>query len=88
MESISRKPSSAYCTRFGTIAVELGYLDRKMLMQAIDEQVTDDLDGRPHRILGAICFDKGWMTPGEIDTVLNRMFSSKAKHEVFHLAAS
>jgi len=88
MENLTQKHFSAYCTRFGTIAVELGYLDREKLMQAIDEQITDNLNGQPHRILGAICFYHGWMTPSEIDTVLNTMFSNQTKHEVFHLVAS
>jgi len=63
-----------YCVRFGKIAVENGYLDAEQLQQALCEQVADNLADRPHRVLGAICFDHGWMTPGEIDAVLNLMF--------------
>ncbi len=69
----------AYCSRFGIIAVELGFISREQLMQALDEQVGDDLNRRSHRVLGAICFDRGWMTPQQIDIVLNTMFKARVK---------
>jgi len=77
MVNLHRKYSGPYCSRFGTIAVELGYLSRQQLLQALDEQVDEDLNRRPHRVIGAICFDHGWMTPGEIDRVLNAMFVAR-----------
>ena len=79
MPNPHRKYSGPYCSRFGTIAIELGYLSRQQLMQALDEQVDDDLGRRPHRVVGAICFDHGWMTPTEIDKVLNAMFKARNK---------
>lgn len=88
MENPHRKYSGPYCSRFGTIAVALGYLTRSQLMHGLDIQVDDDLSGRPHRVIGAISFDQGWMTPSEIDLVLNGMFQAKKDHGVFHLAAS
>ena len=63
-----------YCARFGVIAVELGFLQAEQLQQALREQVEDNLAQRPHRVLGAICFDHGWMTPVQIEEVLNQMF--------------
>ncbi|WP_020678250.1 hypothetical protein [Geopsychrobacter electrodiphilus] len=63
-----------YCQRFGKIAVDRGYLLAEQLQQALREQVDDDLVERPHRVLGAICFDHGWMSPRQIDEVLNLMF--------------
>ena len=77
MPNPHRKYTGPYCSRFGTIAIELGYLSRQQLMQALDEQVDDDLSRRPHRVVGAICFDHGWMTPAEIDKVLNAMFKAR-----------
>ncbi len=88
MENLQRKNFGPYCSRFGTIAIELGYLNRQQLMQALDEQVDDDLSGRPHRVVGAICFDHGWMTPGEIDKVLNAMFAARNKPNGLRLIAS
>ena len=63
-----------YCSRFGTLAVTHGYLVAEQLQQALREQVDDNLSDRPHRVIGAICFDHGWMTPIQIEEVLNLMF--------------
>jgi len=66
-----------YSFRFGKVAVESGYLTPAQLHQALGEQIEDDLEDRPHRVLGAICFDHGWMTPAQIEEVLNTMFKKK-----------
>lgn len=79
MANLQAKPTTDYCTRFGSIAVEQGFITAEQLKLALDEQVNDDLAGRPHRVIGAICFTHGWMTPQQIDTVLNRLFQSRAK---------
>ncbi len=81
MKSQSRKHTGPYCSRFGTIAVELKFIDIAQLKQALDEQVEDDLSGRPHRVIGAICFSHGWMTPEQIDTVLNHMFKVRVMRD-------
>lgn len=70
-----------YCSRFGKIAVENGFLSVEQLQQALCEQVDDNLANRPHRVIGAICFDHGWMTPQQIDEVLNQMFSNHQQSE-------
>jgi len=63
-----------YCPRFGQLAVEMGFVTTEQLKQGLAEQVDDNLASRPHRILGSIFFDQGWMTPGQVEAVLNRMF--------------
>ncbi len=70
-----------YCSRFGKIAVESGYLTAEQLQQALCEQVEDNLAERPHRVLGAICFDHGWMTPAQIEEVLNIMFRNNRESQ-------
>ena len=70
-----------YCSRFGKIAVENGFLVAEQLQQALREQVDDNLADRPHRVIGAICFDHGWMTPAQIEEVLNIMFKRNNKLE-------
>lgn len=77
MTNQSRQHSKSFCSRFGTIAVELNFLSIEQLKCALDEQVEDCLARRPHRVLGAICFAHGWLTPEQIDIVLNRMFKPK-----------
>lgn len=71
------KEHEKYSLRFGKVAVESGYLTAAQLHQALREQVEDDLADRPHRVLGAICFDHDWMTPAQIEEVLNTMFKKK-----------
>ncbi|RME32871.1 MAG: hypothetical protein D6794_12215 [Deltaproteobacteria bacterium] len=68
-------PGERYCPRFGQLAVRLGYVTPEQLKQALSEQVDDNLAGRPHRILGTIFFEHGWMSPGQIEEVLNLMFA-------------
>ncbi len=70
-----------YCSRFGKIAVENGFLSAEQLQQALWDQVSDNLADRPHRVIGAICFDHGWMTPGQIEEVLNIMFKARQEEE-------
>lgn len=79
MMSLDRKQSGPFCSRFGTIAVELGFISVEQLKQALEEQVDDDLNSRPHRVLGAICFSQEWMTPEQIDVVLNHMFKARVE---------
>lgn len=77
--SRGRKHTGPYCSRFGTIAVEFEFINIEQLKLALDEQVEDDLSNRPHRIIGAICFSRGWMTPEQIDIVLNHMFKARVQ---------
>lgn len=74
MNNQSQNQVSAYCPRFGQLAVEMGFITSDQLKQGLAEQVDDNLSNRPHRILGTIFFEHGWMTPGQVDMVLNQMF--------------
>lgn len=69
--------SDPYRSRFGAIAVEMGYLSPRQLKEAIAEQVDDDLKGRPHRILGAILYQRGEMTLEQVETVLDALLKPK-----------
>lgn len=68
------KKNQEYCSRFGKIAVDQGLLTADQLKDALVEQLNDNLANRPHRVLGAICFEHGWLTPGQIDQILNQLF--------------
>ena len=72
-----RISTAPYCARFGRIAVAQGYLTPERLERALLEQQADDRAGRPHRVIGAICFAHGWMTPQQIHLVLNLLFKSR-----------
>jgi hypothetical protein len=48
--------------RFGSIAYQRGYVTKEQLQAALAEQVEDNISGRPHRLLGTILREKGWLT--------------------------
>ncbi len=64
---------TATFSRFGKIAVNMGFITAEQLKEAITEQVEDDLAGKPHRIIGKILLENGWITKEQIDIVLKRI---------------
>jgi hypothetical protein len=76
---IVKEFSRRYCIRFGQIAVELGFLSKKQLQEALAEQVEDDIAHRPHRLVGEICLQKGWLTPRQVEIILDKHLDSKKK---------
>ncbi len=77
MESPTKKGLSSLCHRFGTVAVKRGFISEDQLQAAMVEQLEDDLNGRDHRIIGAILFKKGWITWDQTDAVLQELFKEK-----------
>lgn len=75
--NVERELSEIYCRRFAAIAVEKGYITPEQAKEALTEQVDDDLHNRPHRLIGRILLDRGWMSPEQIDSVLNVLFKSE-----------
>ena len=73
-EDIDKEISGKYCNRFGVIAVDKGFVTADQLKEALTEQADDNLFNKPHRLIGRIFFDKGWMTDERIDTVLDELF--------------
>jgi hypothetical protein len=72
-KGISRK----YCSRFGVISVNKGFVTADQLKAALIEQADDNIEGRPHRLIGRIFFEKSWMTDDQIDKVLNELESER-----------
>jgi hypothetical protein len=66
--------SEKFCPRFGMIAVEMGYVSVEQVREAMAEQIDDDFANRPHRLLGTILVDRGWMTFREVEMVLEKLF--------------
>ncbi|MBN1833627.1 MAG: hypothetical protein JW896_16105 [Deltaproteobacteria bacterium] len=61
--------------RFGTIAVEKGYITIDQLMDALEVQVRENLSGLKHRLIGKILYDLGFLTIEQIQRVLASMGS-------------
>jgi Ca2+-dependent lipid-binding protein len=64
--------------RFGTIAVEKGYITVDQLMDALDIQVRENLSRKKHRLIGKILYDLGYLTIDQIQRVLASMPSHVA----------
>ena len=56
--------------RFGTIAVEKGFITKDQLIEAINLQIQQDIDGMEHRLIGSILYSLGYITLDQIDEVL------------------
>jgi hypothetical protein len=75
MEAPNEKEIANLCRRFGTIAVKYNFISKDQLKEAIIEQLEEDLAGKEHRLIGAILFEKGWMTWEQVDRVLKDLFA-------------
>ena len=73
-ESSDKGITKEHSPRFGKIAVDMGFITSEQLKLALSEQVDDNLCGNPHRVIGSIFFDRGWMTYPEIEKVLKELF--------------
>ncbi len=74
---VYKRLSKKYCPQFGKIAVDMGFVTAKQLNEALVEQVEDNIVNRPHRLIGSIFFERGWITDKQIDIVLHELFEEK-----------
>ena len=61
--------------RFGTLAVEKGFITVPQLMDAFEIQVREDVAGIKHRLIGRILYDRGFLTLDHIERVVALMDS-------------
>ncbi len=66
--------SKQYSPRFGEIAVDMGFVTEKQLKEALAEQAEDDFSNKPHRFLGSIFCERGWITDDQIDIILYELY--------------
>jgi hypothetical protein len=66
--------SNQYCPRFGEIAVNLEFITEDQLIKALVEQIEDDFNNSPRRLIGNILFENGWITNEQVDIVLIILF--------------
>ena len=66
------KLSIKYARRFGQVALRMGFLKEEQLNEAITEQITYGILFRfkPHKLIGEILFENGWITLNHIEKVL------------------
>lgn len=71
---IGAQGATKYCRRFGQLAMQMGYIDADQLAAALRLQREDAAAGRPHRLVGAILFHEGAMSPEQIEETLRAVF--------------
>ena len=76
-ERISNPLSDKETYRFGSMAIFRGYVTLKQVQQALAEQVEDNVNGKPHRPLGKILQEKGWITEEQERSILKEMFGEE-----------
>ncbi len=72
-EDVNKTFSKQYCPRFGMIAVDKRFVTAEQLKIALVEQVEDVFSNKPHRFMGSILFEHGWITKKQIDIVVNEL---------------
>jgi len=68
--------SNRYSPQFGKVAVDMGFVTAKQLKEALAEQAEDSFYNRPHRFIGFILSEKGWITNGQVDIVIDILFKT------------
>ena len=69
--------SKKYCPQFGKIAVDMRFVTAEQLTEALAEQAEDSLSNKPHRSIGSILFDHGWITRDQINFIVLRLFKQE-----------
>ena len=59
--------------RFGTIAIDKGYLTEEQLISALKLQVEEDISTGKHRLIGVILYDQGMLDATQIKDILDAM---------------
>jgi len=57
--------------RFGTIAVEKGFVTAEQIIDVMKLQITEDIEKRKHRLIGRILLEERLITLPQIDKVLD-----------------
>ena len=65
-----------YEKQFGIIAIEKGYISSGNLLETLKIQVEEEVQHKTHRLIGEILMDKGYITPSQIQRVLDDIFSN------------
>lgn len=59
--------------RFGRIAVEKGFITLQQLIEAMNIQIMEEIECGRHRLIGAILYQKRYITDEQIDEVLRAL---------------
>ncbi len=73
LDDAYKELSNQYSRRFGTIAVDKRFITTEELKKAMAEQIEDDISNKPHRLIGKILLENGWIIDKQIDIVLDEL---------------
>ena len=65
--------SSLSPKRFGTIAVDKGYISKEQLLEALEIQADENIGEGKHRLIGQILLDKNYITEVQIEEILKNL---------------
>jgi len=71
---LQKEITEKYCSRFGQLAIEIGYITEMQLTEALACQANDKMHGKAHRQLGAILFESKLMSVSQIEHVMTKLF--------------
>ena len=67
--------------RFGSRAIFRGYATLNQIQQTLAEQVRDDVNGKPHRPIGMILRERGWITAEQEHSILEEMIGETQRKQ-------
>jgi hypothetical protein len=56
--------------RFGTIAINKGYITKDQLIRALTIQAQENIEKGTHRLLGQILLSEGYLSPEQVDEIV------------------
>ena len=59
--------------RFGTVAIDKGFITLENLIEAMKIQILENLQGLDHRLIGQILWEEGYIKTEQINEVLKSM---------------
>lgn len=65
-----------YEKQFGIIAIEKGFISAENLIETLKIQVEEEIQYKTHRLIGEILMDRGYITPSQIQDVLDSIFTN------------
>ena len=72
-KAIGEKGANSDRVRFGSIPVQRKMITRKQLAAAMQIQVSDDIQQKPHRLVGEILQDLGHLNKSQVAEVLKEI---------------
>jgi hypothetical protein len=59
--------------RFGAVAIDKGFISLEQLFDAMKIQISENMEGGEHRLIGQILWEMGYITSEQINEVLKSM---------------